>query len=61
MRKFAMALALPLLAAPAAAQPQSATAPRVAPPEMRAVAPALGAYTDEVLFGDVWRREGLSP
>lgn len=25
------------------------------------IAPALAAYTDEVLFGDVWKREGLSP
>jgi 4-carboxymuconolactone decarboxylase len=25
------------------------------------VAPALGRYTDEVLFGDVWKRPGLSP
>jgi 4-carboxymuconolactone decarboxylase len=25
------------------------------------IAPALAAYTDEVLFGDVWRRSGLSP
>jgi 4-carboxymuconolactone decarboxylase len=25
------------------------------------VAPALGTYTDEVLFGDVWKRPGLSP
>ncbi|MGB3337918.1 MAG: carboxymuconolactone decarboxylase family protein [Devosia sp.] len=25
------------------------------------IAPALGKYTDEVLFGDVWTREGLSP
>jgi 4-carboxymuconolactone decarboxylase len=25
------------------------------------IAPALAAYTDEVLFGDVWRRAGLSP
>ena len=24
------------------------------------IAPALGKYTDEVLFGDVWQREGLS-
>jgi len=24
------------------------------------VAPALAAYTDEVLFGDVWERPGLS-
>lgn len=28
---------------------------------MRAVAPALADYTDEVLFGDVWERPGLSP
>jgi 4-carboxymuconolactone decarboxylase len=25
------------------------------------VAPALGAYTDDVLFGEVWKRPGLSP
>lgn len=25
------------------------------------VAPALGDYTDQVLFGDVWKRPGLSP
>lgn len=25
------------------------------------IAPALGRYTDDVLFGDVWKRPGLSP
>ncbi len=25
------------------------------------VAPALALYTDELLFGDVWKRPGLSP
>jgi 4-carboxymuconolactone decarboxylase len=25
------------------------------------IAPALGGYTDDVLFGDVWKRPGLSP
>jgi 4-carboxymuconolactone decarboxylase len=25
------------------------------------IAPALGEYTEKVLFGDVWRRAGLSP
>lgn len=25
------------------------------------VAPALAEYTDEVLFGEVWKRPGLSP
>lgn len=24
------------------------------------IAPALGAYTDEILFGDVWERQALS-
>src|SRR5207247_616084 len=25
------------------------------------IAPALAQYTDEVLFGEVWKRSGLSP
>src|SRR5438309_6713578 len=25
------------------------------------IAPALASYTDDVLFGDVWKRPGLSP
>jgi 4-carboxymuconolactone decarboxylase len=25
------------------------------------IAPGLAAYTDDVLFGDVWKRPGLSP
>jgi len=25
------------------------------------IAPALGDYTDQFLFGDVWKRPGLSP
>jgi 4-carboxymuconolactone decarboxylase len=25
------------------------------------IAPALAGYTDNVLFGDVWKRPGLSP
>jgi len=25
------------------------------------IAPALGEYTEKVLFGDVWKRPGLSP
>jgi 4-carboxymuconolactone decarboxylase len=25
------------------------------------IAPALGEYTDNVLFGDLWKRPGLSP
>jgi 4-carboxymuconolactone decarboxylase len=33
----------------------------VAPKNMQAIAPALADYTDDVLFGDVWRRPGLAP
>jgi 4-carboxymuconolactone decarboxylase len=25
------------------------------------IAPALAGYTDEILFGEVWKRPGLSP
>lgn len=47
---------------PAAAEAQSpGRAGSVAPASMHAVAPALAGYTDEVLFGDVWRRPGLAP
>lgn len=36
-------------------------APTVAPEDMRWAAPALARYTDEVLFGSVWRGPELSP
>ena len=36
-------------------------APRVAPEDMRWVTPGLADYTDELLFGEVWRRTDLSP
>ncbi|MDH7795827.1 MULTISPECIES: carboxymuconolactone decarboxylase family protein [unclassified Beijerinckia] len=45
----------------AQAQERRPSAPQVAPPEVRAVAPALAAYTDEVLFDDLWKRAELSP
>ena len=35
-------------------------APSRAQQAMGDIAPALAAYTDDVLFGDVWRRPGLS-
>jgi 4-carboxymuconolactone decarboxylase len=31
------------------------------PSPMAATAPALAGYTENVLFGDVWKRPGLSP
>jgi 4-carboxymuconolactone decarboxylase len=50
---------------PSASQPQPATQP---PPAggasgalQQKVAPGLATFTDEVLFGDVWRRPELSP
>jgi 4-carboxymuconolactone decarboxylase len=56
-----MALASAALATSAAqAQEQRATAPRMAPQAVHDVSPPLAAYTDEVLFGEVWRREGIS-
>ena len=32
-----------------------------APQAFRDIAPALADYTDKVLFGDMWKRPGLSP
>ena len=34
---------------------------RVAPPDMQAITPPLATYTDDVLFGDVWKRTELVP
>ncbi|MDZ4375183.1 MAG: carboxymuconolactone decarboxylase family protein [Phenylobacterium sp.] len=58
IRSILAALAVASMAMPAAAQ---APTPRVAPEDMRWVAPALADYTDEVLFGQVWRGPELSP
>ena len=41
-----------------AAQPGEA---RPSGPRQQALAPGLAALTDDVLFGDVWKRPGLSP
>ena len=38
--------------------PEEPTAPRSPYAD---IAPALGEYTDHVLFGDLWKRPGLSP
>lgn len=57
-----LVLALTLVGSPAVAQgPAPAPAPKVAPEDMRWVAPALAEVTDEVLFGEIWRRTDLSP
>lgn len=58
MNKLALAvIGAAVVAAPVAAQEQ---APRAAPEDMRWVTPALAGYTDEVLYGDVWRRRDLT-
>ena len=61
MKLPATLLAMASLAASAQAEERKPAVPRVAPPDVRAVAPALADYTDEVLFADVWARPGLSP
>ena len=57
MKAASAAAAALALAVPAEAQDR----PSVAPKNMQAIAPALAGYTDQVLFGDVWRRPELSP
>jgi 4-carboxymuconolactone decarboxylase len=51
------------IAVPALTQevPPKEAFPKVAPENMRWAAPALADYTDEVLFGQVWRQGDLSP
>lgn len=39
----------------------ASTPATVAQNPMRDISPALADYTDKVLFGDVWKRPGLSP
>ena len=60
MKLFAATLALCSLAAAVGAEAQQRN-PRVAPPDMQAITPPLAAYTDDVLFGDVWKRTELAP
>lgn len=62
MRKYAKLLGfLPVALAAPAAQAQEAK-PRFTPTEAQARAtPVLGAYTKDLLFGDVWKRPGLAP
>lgn len=59
MKLFAATLAICSLAAGAEAQQRPPV--RVAPPDMQAITPPLATYTDEVLFGDVWKRTELAP
>jgi 4-carboxymuconolactone decarboxylase len=57
IRSILAALVAAYASAPTAAQEQLL---RVAPEDMRWVAPALAGYTDEMLFGEVWKQTDLS-
>jgi 4-carboxymuconolactone decarboxylase len=59
MRLFTAIVAVCSLAMGAWAQQGGST--RVAPPDMQAITPPLATYTDDVLFGDVWKRPELAP
>lgn len=60
MKKIAASLALSAFAA-TAVEAEEHRKPRVAPPAVYEVAPGLGEFTDNVLFGEVWIREELVP
>jgi 4-carboxymuconolactone decarboxylase len=61
MRLLGATLAAFSLVAPAQAEQQMSAPLRVAPPDVHAITPALGTYTDVVLFGDLWKRAELAP
>lgn len=60
MRRIATTLALSTPAAPGI-EAQEERMSRIAPPAVYEVAPGLGRFTDEVLFGEVWERGELAP
>lgn len=63
--RTAIVAALSLMATPSLAAEEKSTAtgakPELTREDVRAVAPALDAYTQDRLLGDVWKRPGLSP
>jgi hypothetical protein len=63
MKLFAAALASLFVGAAASAQAQQPDvgARRLSLEDVRSVAPALEKYTQERLYGEVWKRPGLSP
>ncbi|MBD8554395.1 carboxymuconolactone decarboxylase family protein [Rhizobium sp. CFBP 8762] len=60
MKTIAASIALSAFAA-SGAEAQEGKRPRVAPAAVYEVAPGLGHFTDDVLFGEVWLRKDLSP
>lgn len=60
MKNLATSIAMTALAA-GAAEAQETAPERIAPSAVYEVAPGLGGFTDEVLFGEVWKRAVLAP
>src|SRR3954469_10497947 len=63
MKLLAAALASLLVGAASSAQAErpNIAGRRLSPEDVRRVAPALEKYTQERLYGEVWKRPGLSP
>ncbi|AJD40194.1 cupin domain-containing protein [Rhizobium sp. SEMIA 4085] len=59
MKNIAASIAISALAATGAEAQEERR--RVAPPAVYDVAPGLGHFTDDVLFGEVWERKELAP
>ncbi|KQY42767.1 carboxymuconolactone decarboxylase family protein [Rhizobium sp. Root483D2] len=59
MKNIAASIAMSALAATGAQAQEERR--RVAPPAVYDVAPGLGHFTDDVLFGEVWERTELKP
>jgi 4-carboxymuconolactone decarboxylase len=60
MKNIAAGIAMTTLAA-TGVDAQESKRPRVAPAAVYDVAPGLGHFTDDVLFGEVWERAALAP
>lgn len=60
MKKIAASLAISTLAV-AGVEAQETRRERVAPAAVYEVSPGLGDFTDDVLFGEVWKRRELAP
>ncbi len=60
MKTIATGVAAAALSA-TGAEAQDTPRAGVAPPAVYEVAPGLGHFTDDVLFGEVWRRPALAP
>ncbi|MFK0161203.1 carboxymuconolactone decarboxylase family protein [Rhizobium sp. NPDC090279] len=58
MKNLAASIAISAFATTGAEAQQN---PRVAPPAVYEVAPGLGHFTDDVLFGEFWKRNDLTP